>query len=385
MKPLEGIKVLDLTRLLPGPLCTMHLGDLGAEIIKVEDTNGGDYARYLPPIQKKISKFFLTINRNKKSIKLDLTKDEGQQIIYQLIKNTDVVIESFRPGVTKKLGIDYQKLQKINPKLIYASITGYGQTGSYKSKAGHDLNFIASAGILNATEGKPQIPNFQLGDIVGGTQTAVMSVLAAIIQQKNTGKGQYLDIAMMDAAITNNVMGYSMLEAKTKTEREILMGTWHCYSIYETKDHKYMAVAALEYKFWQRFCDAVNCEEWKEKHLVPEEEIPKIKAAIQTLFMSKTQEEWSAIFEKVDCCVSPVLSLQEAINSKYVKERKLLFENIHPTEGIVKQFAFPVNISDQEKSTHIPTPQYGEHTNEILKSIGLNPEEIKLLKKKNVI
>ncbi len=388
-KPLSGIRILDLTRLFPGPLCTLHLGDLGADVIKIEDTHAGDYARHSPPLQKNLSSFFLAINRNKRSLVLDLSVDKGKKIFMKLTEKADVIIESFRPGVMQKLGIDYQTIHKINPKIIYCSITGYGQSGTNKDKAGHDLNFIAEAGVLHRNRNeKPQIPNFQIGDIVGGSLNAAMGIMAAIIQRGKTGEGQYLDVSIYDGLISHSVIALSHMKSKETLGFEtsgMLYGDLHSYNIYETKDHRFIALAALEFKFWQRFCIAANKTQWLSKHIVFGPESQKLKLELSDFFSSKNLAEWMEVFKDSDCCLSPVASLEEALENKTSESENVLLTQKHSEEGIVPQFFFPIKFSGIYISYEKQAPVYGENSAEILRETGFSEQEISIFIKEKII
>jgi len=390
-KPLHGIKILDLSRLLPGPVCTLHLADLGADVIKVEDTHTGDYARVVLPHNKTTSTFFLSINRNKRSISLDLSKEEGREVFFALALDADVIVESFRAGIVEKIGIDYAAVQEINAGIIYCSITGYGQTGPYSSKAGHDINFTSLAGILKPPlrkDGTPQIPNFLIGDIVGGAQNAVMAILAAIIQKSKTGKGQHLDISLFDGVLSHMVTSLSHLKSVEKIgidTSDMLNGALHCYNLYETSDGKFMALGALEFKFWERFCNAVEREDMISKHITIGEETMQILNELNDLFNSKSQSEWVTHFKDVDCCITPVLSLGETIDHPHVKERGTVVKADHPSEGEVTQFAFPYKSSEFDPTIERDAPMLGEHTEEVLMDAGYSTEQIASLKEKKVI
>ncbi|PCJ82819.1 MAG: carnitine dehydratase [Flavobacteriales bacterium] len=384
MKPLSDIRILDLTRLLPGPLCTLHLADMGADVIKIEDTKAGDYARAIPPLQKTMSVFFLAVNRNKRSVKIDLNQQKGKEIFLELARKADVIVESFRPGVMKKLGIDYETIKKINPKIVYCSITGYGQTGPYKDKAGHDLNYISYAGLLK----DKNIPNFQIGDIVGGSLNAAMAILAAIIQQIKTGEGQYLDVSMLDGIVANSVVSLSHLSSKELLGIDtsgMLNGALHCYNIYETKEGRFMALGALEYKFWKQFCDAVEKPEWVANHILMGDESEKMFSQLEELFKTKTQDEWVSYFINTDCCISPVLNFDESIQNEQVKSRDLLKKFKHEKEGEVQQFSPPVKFSNFDFQIERHAPIHGEHSEEVLKESGFSKEEIESFRKNNII
>ncbi|MBI2968547.1 MAG: CoA transferase [Bacteroidetes bacterium] len=380
--PLTGITILDLTRLLPGPLCTLHLADLGADVIKVEDTGLGDYARFAPPLQKTTSSFFLALNRNKRSIAIDLTKENGKKIFMKLSETADVIVESFRPGVVKKLGIDYEAAKKVNPEIIYCSITGYGQTGPYRDKAGHDLNFISMAGILKSEI--PSIPNFQIADITGGALNAAMGILAALYQKKNTDKGQYIDVSILDGLLANNVTAVSDLSGKD-FPGGMLTGSLPCYNIYETADGRYMAIAAIEFKFWKIFCETVGREDLLSHHLVSGGEAEKVKTELENIFRTKTLSGWTERFKNVDCCVSPVLTLPETAKNEQVMARNMVISEEHPSEGTVTQFNIPVKFSGFERDTSRPAPMHGEHTFEILTTLGYSQQEIDNLVSQNAV
>lgn len=269
--PLAGLRVLDLTRLLPGPVATLHLADLGAEVIKIEGPGeAGDYARSMNPGASvansagENSYFFRLANRNKRGLRLDLKRPEGVEVFLRLARAADVIVESFRPGVVDKLGVGYEAVRNLNPRLVYCAITGYGQTGPWRDRAGHDLNYIATAGVLDqigAAGGPPAIPNFQIGDLLGGALTAVMGILAAVIGAKATGQGRYVDVAMTDAVFAH---AYTPLLAMLCHGRPVprgedaLSGGAPGYSLYGTMDGRHMAVAALEPKFWRLFCDTLG-------------------------------------------------------------------------------------------------------------------------------
>jgi alpha-methylacyl-CoA racemase len=380
-KPLTGIKILDLTRLLPGPMCTLHLADMGAEVLKVEDPFVGDYARSIPPMQGKNSVFFHAVNRNKRSIAVDLTKKEGRQLFLKLAEKADVIVESFRPGVVNKLGIDYDTLKKINPQLIYCSITGYGQTGPYRDKAGHDINYCAYAGVLDRKEQTPLIPNFQIADVVGGSLNAAMGILAALVQQKITGEGQYIDVSIMDGLVAHATTALAQVN---HGERGFLTGALPCYSIYETSDKKFIALGALEFKFWERFCKAINRTDLLPFHMVADSEAQKAFTEVATIFKSNTRDYWTDKFKDADCCVSPVLSLKEALNNEQVQARDMIKID-SSDEGKVTEFALPLKFSSFQFEIESSAPLLGEHTDMELKGIGYSEKEIIELRDSKII
>ncbi|MBT3980579.1 MAG: CoA transferase [Bacteriovoracaceae bacterium] len=341
-KILEGIKVLDLTRLLPGPYATTILSDLGAEIIKIEDRESGDYIRHIPPIKNKNSYSFLTLNRNKNYRALNL-KDRGDlEVFYDLVKSSDVVIEGFRPGVVKSLGIDFETLKELNPQLVYCSISGYGQTGPLSKKAGHDINYLALSGLLGQIldeDNRPTVPKSQLADIAGGSLWAVIAVLTGLFSSKVKKQSCYFDVSMLEGMLFLSPLALADLQAPKSGLYDILGGKNPNYCVYKTKDQLYMALGAVEQKFWDRFCMGIDLPELTEHHLcVDEKQHQQIKSKIA----QKTQSEWEQIFCDIDACFTPVLSLEDAINHPHMKDRNVILEIQHPDDGNIQQFALPI-------------------------------------------
>ena len=387
--PLNGIKILDLSRLLPGPYCSMILADMGAEVIKIEDTGAGDYFRDWEPVKVKNSVYFIGVNRNKKSVTLNLKTDQGREILYKLVASCDVVIESFRPGVTKKLGIDFDTLKKYNDKIIYASITGYGQNTSLKNKAGHDLNYLALSGILSFSgtrEGKLPVLGVQVADMCGAI-FGIISILLAIIRKDKIKEAQYLDIAMLDGLYSF----LTMVAAKYFEDgilpfpgSNLFNGKFACYNIYETKDGRFFTVGAIEDKFWNRFCEVIGKDDWKGKNSDEKLQDNFVKE-LKEIFKSKTFPDWCEIFSNEDICVEPVLNLDEALNSDFVKERDIVFEIDDKVDKVCKHIKSPVNLFPEPDLTHKSHPQKGEHTTEILKSLNYDDDEIGELKNNGII
>ena len=387
---LSGIRVLDLSRLLPGPYCSMMLGDLGAEIIKVEEPGRGDYIRYYLPKLKAESAFFLALNRNKRSMTLNLKSERGKKIFIDLVKNVDVVLESFRPGVMEKLGIGYKKLQKSNPKIIVCSISGYGQDGPYAEKAGHDINYLSIAGITGLTktkDGKPVIPGIQIADI-GGGMMAAYCILAAIIDREKTGKGQYIDISMTDAAMTWSTMylGKYFADGKIpKPSSELLTGQFACYNIYKTKDGGYMSLGALEPQFWSAFCKAIGMEDMIPRQMDEGEKAEKLISEVKKIFLEHTKDEWIELLKNVGCCCEPVNNFDEMLSDPQIIHRKMICEIEHPKEGTIRQINFPGKFSATPARVRLSPPALGQHTEEILKKLGETNKEIVNLRKEKVI
>lgn len=386
---LPPIKILDFTRLLPGPLATLYLADLGAEVIKVEDTKQGDYARFMPPFLKTMSPLYVLLNRNKKSIAIDFHQEEGQKILHQLVEKVDVIIEGFKPGTMKKWNLDYESLKKIKPDLIYVSVTGYGSTGKWAERAGHDLNFLGYTGILHHLIQREfvSIPPIQIADILGGSMHAVIAVLAAYIHKLTYHEGQYIDISMLDATMANTVMmlnSFLAMRQELPPGHDLLTGGMPFYDVYPTKDQRYMVLAAIENKFWKLFCQTVQREDWLSKQYVFGQEAQQLRKEITELFQSKNQEEWIVIFEKVDCCVTPVLNYTEALHLKHFQEKGTIFKNFHIKEGEFTSFNLPI-FSEKNLKKNQQAPAWGENTYEILMNFQIPLQKIEELKKKSII
>jgi crotonobetainyl-CoA:carnitine CoA-transferase CaiB-like acyl-CoA transferase len=375
--PLEGIRVLDLTRLLPGPYCTLLLADYGADVIKVEDPKSGDYARwYEPKVNDDQSAMFISLNRNKRSITLDLKDEKDKEAFVSLIKTADVLIESFRPGVMDRLGLGFEELKVHNPKLIYCAITGYGQSGPYAKEAGHDINFLSYSGLLHlqgAPNEKPLIPSVQIGDIGGGALMAAVGILLAIIDAKKSNRGQFVDISMLDGALSwmHTILPNYWTSGEMPNRGELtLNGGKACYEIYRTKDHRFISVGALEYKFWKNFCKVIAKEEIIDQLDAPLEQQRIIKQEVQAAIQQKTLTEWLELFEGIDACVSPVLTPEELTENPQIKHRQMIEDITHPEAGVFKQIGNPIKLSNSIVRKRRHAPGLGEHTKEILKELG---------------
>jgi crotonobetainyl-CoA:carnitine CoA-transferase CaiB-like acyl-CoA transferase len=386
--PLAGLKILDLTRLLPGPVCTLHLADLGAEIIKIEDTGAGDYARTMGigAAPGEDSFFFRIVNRHKRALRLDLKQAAGVAVFLRLAREADVIVESFRPGVVDKLGVGYAAVKAINPRIVYCAITGYGQDGPWRDRAGHDLNYIATSGVLdqigNAGEA-PAIPNLQIGDLLGGALTAAMGILAAVIGAKATGEGRYIDVSMTDATFAHAYTALLSVLARGQTlprGTDDLNGGLPGYRAYRTQDGRYLAVGALEPKFWQVFCDAINHPELKPFGLARDAEGAHACAVLETLFASQSLAHWAALFDTVDCGVTPVLTFEEAMQHPQIKARGML-----PDVGGLPQFAPPLKMSGFDFAVNGPAPKVGADGTAILCEAGYTADEIRKLQEQGVI
>ncbi len=388
---LHGIKVLDLARLLPGNFCTLLLADYGADVLKIEDTDRGDYGRWHSPRVRTQSAYFIGLNRNKKSMKLNLKTEEGRAIFMHLAQKNDVILEGFRPGVTDRLGIGYDAVRKVNPKIIYCSISGFGQDGPYRDKVGHDINYIGIGGILGITGqrgGAPVIPASQIADIGAGGMMATVGILMALIHRHKTGKGQYIDISMLDGVIS----WLSLFASKYFADGEIperggmmLNGQFPCYRVYRTKDDKHITIGALEEKFWKNLCRALGREDLIPHQYATGSEGDEVVSQLEEIFLTKTRDEWVKYLEGFEICHGPVNDFRETFSDPQVLHREMVLEVNHPTEGRIKQVGFPIKFSESPGRVRLPSPGYGEHTKEVLQELGYTEGRIEALKKSGVI
>jgi crotonobetainyl-CoA:carnitine CoA-transferase CaiB-like acyl-CoA transferase len=374
--PLEGIRVLDLTRLLPGPYCTLLLADFGADVIKVEDPNSGDYARDYEPKIADQSAIFHSLNRNKRSISLNLKEEKDKEIFIELVKTADVLVESFRPGVMDRLGLGYEVLKNHQPKLIYCAITGYGQTGPYAKEPGHDINFLSYSGLLHLQgmpAGNPVLSSVQIGDIGGGALMGAIGILVSIIDAIKTGKGQFVDISMLDGTVSwmQTILPEFWATQQLPERGELtLNGGKACYEVYRTKDDRFLAVGALEFKFWKNFCKIIRKEELIGQLFAPIDQQRIMKKEIQAVISEKSLDEWLQLFEGIDACVSPVLTPEEVTQNPQIKHRQTIEEIQHPEAGSIKQISNPIRLSRNKVTLRHYAPKLGEHTEEILSELS---------------
>jgi crotonobetainyl-CoA:carnitine CoA-transferase CaiB-like acyl-CoA transferase len=389
--PLQGIRILDLTRLYPGPLGTMMLADMGADVIKIEDMNAPDYVRYYPPYLESESAGFIAVNRSKRSLALNLKTKEGVDIFFSLLKTADIVIEQFRPGVLDEQGIGYEAAKRLKPDIIYISLTGYGQSGPYARDAGHDINFIGYAGILSATglaQTGPVLPGPQLGDVAGGAYMSMIGCLTALWTREKTGQGQRVDVAMLDAVLplmTLQMAHYQATKITFAPGEPPLSGGLACYGVYPCADGKYIALGLLEAKFWKIFCEMAGHPEWLEKHLVMGEEADHLREEIAALFRIKTRDEWMVATKNLDICLTPVLDISEVEKDPQTQARQMIYEQAHPICGKIKGIGVPLKFSATPAQPSGPSPALGEDTKSILEEIGYRQEEIEALRKEGVI
>jgi crotonobetainyl-CoA:carnitine CoA-transferase CaiB-like acyl-CoA transferase len=393
---LKGVKILDLTLLFPGPFGTKLLADFGADIIKIENRQSADNSRYLMPLvgepgaKGRESFFYHTLNRNKKSLTLNLKDPEGLKIFKRLAKDADIIVEQFRPGVVKKLGVDYETINAINPRIIYCSISGYGQDGPYRDFPGHDLNYTAYAGVAGlyrSRDDEPIVPGLQIADMVGGGLNAVIGILIALYARTHTGKGQYIDISMMDGVLGLNQMSLAQWLAtriKPKLKEQPLTGGLPQYQIMKCKDGKYFTIAALEPKFHAALMKQIGREDLlkagvSQAHVFEE---------LRKTFLTKDRDAWTA---EINNCpdddakmVAPVYEVDEVEKDPHIQVRKLIIDSKTP-HGTIKQIGFPIKLSDTPGTLKFCAPSLGQHNEEILGALGYSTEEIAMLRKKKVI
>jgi crotonobetainyl-CoA:carnitine CoA-transferase CaiB-like acyl-CoA transferase len=372
--PLRNVKLLDLSRQLPGPFCSMMLADLGVDVLVVAAPND-------------VMGIGLALaQRNKRSMTLNLKSPEGKKIFDRLAQDADIILEGFRPGVTERLGIDYAKMSALNPRLVYCSISGYGQDGPYRDKVGHDINYLGYAGVLGvsgAAGGPPTIMPVQVADIGGGALMATVGILAALLARQHTGRGQFIDISMMDGSISWNVF-HTLLYLVTgrQPERGLSRLTGHnpCYAVYETKDGKYVTVGALEEHFWRNLCVALGVEEFIPDQFAEGERREEMFGVMRQKFKSKTQAEWLKELEPIDICFGPVNSIADTFADPQAQARHMVQEVAGQT-----LVGSPLKLSDTPTVQLTPPPQFGQHTDEVLANLGYSDAAIQALRSQRVV
>jgi crotonobetainyl-CoA:carnitine CoA-transferase CaiB-like acyl-CoA transferase len=376
------MRVLDLSRLFPGPYCSRILADFGFEVIKVERPGGGDWSRYVPPLDAESGEgvLFRALNRGKKSLTLDLKAEEGRALFVRLVETADVLLESFRPGVMARLGLDYETLAEVNPRLVYCSLSGYGPDGPYRQRAGHDLNYQGLAGLLDLTgqrDGPPAMPGAPLADL-GGALWAAVGILLALLAREETGRGQRVDgsllggaLACMTLPVTRHLGGQPMRRGASD-----LNGGLVCYNVYEAADGGYMTLSALEPEFWAVFCAAAGCPELVGAQFAPAVPGEPAYEALCALFRTRTREEWVEALAGVDACCEPVYEVGEALESAPVQALEML------AGGGLRP---PIRLSGQGVPAGGPAPRLGEHTAALLAKVGCDGEEIQRLREGGIV
>lgn len=391
-QPLSGYKVIDCSRLLPYQYCTLLLGDLGAEVLKIEEPGKGDYGRwddFNEPGRERLA--FPMANRNKKSLTLNLKESAGREILLKLARRYDVLLETFRPGAMERLGLDYRSIKELNPRIIYCSGTGFGQTGPYRMKAGHDINYISIAGILGVSgmhTGRPVIPGVPFADMVGGGVFTALAIIAALLGREKRGEGQYIDVAMTDVMTSLNIMNIAIALAQKAGGRMMpfsLRGLSLCYNVYQTKDGKFISIGDLESKFWRNFCLAIRREDLADKLYSNYQDGEETTESLKAVFSSKTQAEWVDFMKGVDDCFSPVYSPEETLEDPHLKSRGMITEIPDPKRGETVQIGFPIVFSEELNYKRSPAPFLGENTDEILQELGYSSQEIENLKRNGTI
>jgi alpha-methylacyl-CoA racemase len=393
--PLAGVTVLDLSRLLPGGFCSCLLSDFGADVIKVEDTGAGDYVRWTPPRYEGADPSaggapFLALNRGKRSIRIDLKAERGAEVLLALVRNADVLLESFRPGVMDRLGVGYERLRRDNPGLVYCSITGYGQDGPYRDRAGHDVNYLALGGMLGLTgerDGPPIQAAGQIADVGGGALMAAVGILIALRERDRSGEGQFVDCSMFDGALSwlGLVAAELLATGQTPVRGELpLAGRFNCYRPYECADG-WVALGALEPKFWKAWCDGVDRVDLLGNAFDPPGSASH--EAVCEIFRARTRDDWTRFSEVHDCCLEPVLNLGETLASELVRAREMVVSLAQPgATRPVQLLGLPIKLARTPGDpTRAPGPALGEHTDELLTAAGFDVAEITRLHQQGAV
>lgn len=389
--PLDGLRVLDLTRLLPGGYATLLLADMGADVIKVEEPHKGDYIRWTPPMVGEMSAAHIALNRNKRSITLDLKKEDGVELLKELAGTCDVVVESFRPGVMDRLGVGYEALKVVQPMLVYCAITGYGQDGPRSQTAGHDVNYIGYSGVLSVIgreDDRPVIPGVQIGDLAGGGMAAAVAILAALHRRSVTGEGDFCDVSMMDGAmswLTIHAGDFVAGGGVPQPEQMHLSGRYPCYRVYPAADG-WLTVGALEPQFWSALCEAIEREDLAGDAFASGERRAEVIASLEDLFKTKSRAEWMEHFGDRDVCVGPVNDFAEAFEDPQLRHREMVVESDLPDGTPWKHIGNPMKMRGAPGDVkRLPPPKLGEQTAEVLGEIGLSWVEVETLRADGVV
>jgi crotonobetainyl-CoA:carnitine CoA-transferase CaiB-like acyl-CoA transferase len=385
--PLKGLKILDFTTLLPGPFATMTLADLGADVLQVVSGSRPDLTAFWPPFipGTKISAASATLGRGKRSLTLNLKDGRAAAIVKQLISEYDIVIEQFRPGVMERLGLGYETLRLSNPSLIYCSLTGYGQTGPMRNRAGHDINYLSRAGVMSYSGRQktgPTLTGMQIADVASGSNNAIIGILAAVIHRQKANEGQYIDVSMTDGVVAFNTFAAMAFLADGQEpghETELLNGG-SLYDFYETSDGKYISFGGLEPQFFSAFCEVIGRPDLIAGGVAPPE-ISVIKEEVRAVIKKRSRDEWCALFAKTDACVEPVLSLEETLHDVQTTERGMVIETPLPGGKTIRQIAHPIRYSATPPEYGPAGSPAGTHTKEVLSCLGYQEEEIEELRK----
>ncbi|HKI97345.1 MAG TPA: CaiB/BaiF CoA-transferase family protein [bacterium] len=392
MQPLDGIKVLDLSRLAPGPFCTMILGDLGADVLMIEAPPGATSEIHRPWAEADTGRedAFDPLRRNKRSLVLNLKEARGREILHQLVRESDVLVEGFRPGVIERLGCDYETLARINPRIVLCSVSGYGQTGPYVDQVGHDINYISIGGMLGFVgwpDSPPAIPGNIVADFAGGGMHAAMAILAALVGRQATGRGQHVDIAMSDGVLYLLATWAKQVLAggdPPKRGEYFLNGQLPLYNVYECKDGGWISVGSIETKFWRNLCQAMDAEQYVERAFDPSA-FDEIKAHFKAQFKTKTRTEWMEILSKVEICAAPVYDLREALDDPHNRARGMVVEVEHPQYGPVRQVGIGPKFSETPGQVRSLSPRLGEQTDAVLAGLGYSADDIAALRADRIV
>ena len=380
MRALEGIKILDLSRLFPGPYASMILADLGADVLRIEDRRFAGEGPGMP-----------TVMRNKRHMTLNLKHPQGKEIFFRLAREADVVLEGFRPGVTRRLGIEYESIRGVNEKIIYCSVTGYGQDGPYRDMVGHDINYLSFGGVLGLngdTGGAPVVPPIQVADMAAGGMNAALGILAALIARQRTGRGQYIDISMLDGVVAMLPFPASMLWSLGQSPRRgdtLLSGRYPCYQVYETKDGGFISIGALEPRFWEALCKKLGREDFIPAQYDEGEKRAEMFSCLREAFKKKNREEWMGELQDLDVCVGKVLDLEETFRDPQVVCRRMVTEFQDAGKGKMKLLSSPVKLSETPPDIRAAPAEFGEHTGEVLRELGYNADQIAEMKRTGIV
>lgn len=376
---LTGITVLDLSRLLPGPYASMILADHGARVIAIEDK------RFIAD-----GFFITTVNRNKEHLSLDLKTAGGKEIFFRLVKTADVIMEGFRPGVVQRLGVDYETIRQVNPGIVYCSITGYGQTGPSANRAGHDVNYISTAGLLDLNghaDEPPSIPGIQIADIAGGGMNAVIGILLALVARNQTGKGQYIDISMTDGILgllSIPLFFYQMTQRLPTRSDTSLSHRYACYNTYETADGRYLSIGAVEHRFWKKLCEHLDYPEYIDLQYDDTRRL-EIIDTLRAVIRQKTLDEWDREFGTLDLCWARIQNLEEVLQDTLFKSREMVIDLPDKDGRPTQTFGVPVKLSDTPGQVRTPPVGFGESTVSILREIGYSESDISQFQKNGVV
>jgi len=389
--PLAGVRVLDLTRLLPGPMCTLYLADIGADVVKVEDTGAGDYARSLSLVPGAVkggaTAWYRMLNRNKRSIAIDLKQASGHAAFMALARNADVIVEGFRPGVVASLGVDYDAVRMVNPRIVYCALSGYGQTGPRAGASGHDINYLGYAGTLTYSgerDRPPALLNLQIADLLGGAASAAIGILAALSGAQRNGRGRFIDVAMADAVLAHQIFLLGALEdhgAVAPRGCDLLTGGVPCYGVYETRDGRWLAVRALEAKFWRKLCEALDRPDLVPLQFAKGPQGDAARKALAQIFANGSLGDWRARLEGVDCCVTPILTFEEALADPQFTSRRMC---VARPDGS-RQLAPPFTLAPAAFRVTRDAPAQGEHTDELLRDAGYTTDAIAALAREGAV